>query len=184
MITSVLGILFILIVIIAVVNRQHDIVVKDVPRLKVTSPAFSEGEKIPKDFTGDGKDYSPELNLSQLDKEAVSLAVIMDDIDHPLVGVYNHWLIWNLPAQEIIPDNISPAKQISDLSNATQGIAYGRHQYRGPKPPFGNHRYKFHVFSLNTRLDLPASTRKKSLLDAMEGHILQYGYLIGEYDAN
>lgn len=47
--------------------------------------------------------------------------------------------------------------------------------------PFGNHRYQFHVFALYIVLDLNADSHKKDLLAAMEGHILQYGPVIGSY---
>lgn len=29
--------------------------------------------------------------------DAVSIAVVMDDHDHP-AGIFNHWVIWNIPA--------------------------------------------------------------------------------------
>lgn len=60
-------------------RRQKDIVIEDVPALKVTSSAFEDGGKIPVKYTGNGEDVSPELQLAELGKEAVSLVVIMDD---------------------------------------------------------------------------------------------------------
>ena len=166
-----------------VVNRQKDFVIEGVPALKVTSPAFENEGKIPVNYTGNGKDRSPELRLAELHPKAVSIAVIMDDVDHPLAGVYNHWLIWNLPPNASIPAEIPEGEHVPELGNAVQGIGYGKHRYRGPKPPFGSHRYKYHVFILDTSLELAASTKKKVLLEAMKGHILQYGYLIGNYAA-
>lgn len=60
---------------------------------------------------------------------------------------------------------------------AIQGCGYGKHRYRGPKPPFNwSHIYHFNVFSLDCRLDLPSTARKKDLLAAMQGHILQKQY--------
>lgn len=176
----VVGVILVVVIILAV-TRQKDIVIENVSKLTVTSSAFADGGMIPEEYSGNGKDISPELQLSRLDKAAVSLAVIMDDIDHPLVGVYNHWLIWSLPATESIPAEIPEGEQVAQLNNAVQGIGYGKHRYRGPKPPFGSHRYKYHVFVLDKKLDLPASAKKKDLLAAMEGHMLQYGYLVGEY---
>ena len=73
---------------------------------------------IPVEYTGNGKDISPELHLSELDERAVSLAIIMDDIDHPLAGVYNHWLIWNLPVMDTIPAEIPQGEQVAALNNA------------------------------------------------------------------
>ena len=41
--------------------------------------------------------------------------------------------------------------------------------------------YHFNVFSLDCRLDLPGTARKKDLLAAMQGHILQKSVLAGHY---
>ncbi len=114
-----------------------------------------------------------------LDANAKSIAVMMNDLDHPVTG-YNHWLIWNIPPADIIPENIPRGE--TTLLGARQGMAYGKHRYAGPKPPFNwRHRYEFVVFVLDDMLDLPAKTRKAGLLSAMEGHILQKGILNGYY---
>ncbi|MGY0354363.1 YbhB/YbcL family Raf kinase inhibitor-like protein [Enterococcus avium] len=180
-IISILLILIGIAIAVIIFLRPKDIQIDGVRELKVTSPAFKSNALIPVKYTGDGKDVSPELRLSNLDKKAVSLAVIMDDIDVPVRGIYNHWVIWNLPVSRVIPAEIPNGKQISELDNAVQGIGYGEHCYRGPKPPFGSHRYKYHVFVLNKRLDLPSSTNREELLEAMSGSVLQHGFLLGEY---
>lgn len=148
--------------------------------LTVTSPAFEEGGTIPVRYTGDGEDVSPALTLSELSLDAKSIALVMDDLDFPL-RTYNHWVIWNLPVQEAIPEAIEHGERVESLGGAVQGIGYGRHKYRGPKPPFGTHRYVYRVFVLDTTLDLSANAGKKDLLKAMEGHVLQYGDLTGQY---
>lgn len=149
--------------------------------LRVAS-VFEYGGKIPVDYTGHGKDISPKLYLSELSDKAKSLAIIMDDIKHPLFKIYNHWTIWNLPVTQEIPENIPYGEVLSDLGGAVQGIGYGRHKYRGPKPPLGtSHKYQYSVYVLDCRLDLKAKTKKAELLQAMDNHILQYGYTIGEY---
>ena len=71
-------------------------------KLLVTSPAFQEGGWIPAECSGRGADRSPELRLDGLRKEAVSLAVTLDDASHPIFPNYNHWVIWNLPALSLI----------------------------------------------------------------------------------
>ena len=119
--------------------------------------------------------------LHGLCEEAVSLAVILNDMDHP-IPAYNHWVIWNLPVMSIIPGNIPRGAQVPSLSGAIQGIGYGRHAYRGPKPPFHwSHTYQFTVYVLDTVLTLPPTARKKHLLAAMEQHILQQAVLRGHY---
>ena len=65
--------------------------------LEVTSEAFGNDGLIPTKYTGKGEDLSPPLKFGEIDVEAKTIAVIMDDLDHPL-GLYNHWVIWNIPA--------------------------------------------------------------------------------------
>ncbi|MDR1769826.1 MAG: hypothetical protein LBS02_04210 [Hungatella sp.] len=59
---------------------------------------------------------------------------------------------------------------------------YGRNNYRGPKPPFNwPHLYQFNVYALDCLLDLPGKSRKRDVLAAMQGHILQEGCLVGRF---
>lgn len=149
--------------------------------LKVTSDAFTEGGMIPTKFTGRGEDISPNLKLAEISPDAKSIAVIMDDHDHPL-GIYNHWVIWNIPVSNEVPEGISHGKIVNSLGGAVQGNGYGRHKYRGPKPPYGTHRYKFNVYVLDTTLDLSSDSGKAELVQSMKGHVLQYGSLTGKYE--
>lgn len=152
--------------------------------LQVTSPAFEPGGLIPIEYTGYGEDRSPALQLAGLPVGAVSLAVVMDDLGHP-IPEYNHWVIWNLPVAEEIPEAIPAGGQVTVVAGsapATQGRGYGRQRYAGPKPPFNwSHEYRYRVYALNCRLELPPTTRKRQLLAAMQGHQLAHGEIIGHY---
>ncbi|MDF9825208.1 Raf kinase inhibitor-like YbhB/YbcL family protein [Breznakia sp. PF5-3] len=156
--------------------------------LKVTSTAFVHKGEIPIQYTGWGKDISPELILDNLDEKAISIAIIMDDLDHPISMLvnrdYNHWLIWNIPAQKVVPENITHGKQVKELEGAIQGLAYGKYRYAGPKPPRflkKAHRYGFHVYVLDRMLDLKAEVKKKEFLEIIKPYVLQTGYLEGYY---
>lgn len=145
------------------------------------TPAFEHEGLIPEQYTGYGADISPELHLSDVDLRAKSIAIIMDDLGHP-IPAYNHWVIWNIPVMQVIPANIPHGKTVKSLSNAVQGRGYGKHKYRGPKPPFKwSHRYQFNIYVLDCTLDLPNASRKRNLLNAMDGHILQQAALVGHY---
>lgn len=149
--------------------------------ITVTSPAFKNEAKIPIQYTGRGEDISPELHLSEISGKAKSLAIIMNDLDHP-IPAYNHWVIWNLPVMQTIPGNIPHGAHVAELSGAVQGRGYGKNRYCGPKPPFNwSHRYQFNVYALDCRIDLPSSARKRELISAMRGHILQQGSLAGHF---
>lgn len=149
--------------------------------LAVTSAAFKNGGNIPAKYTGRGADVSPPLSLGTLAPQAKTIAILMDDLDHPL-GTYNHWVIWNIPACfSILPEGVPREESVVSLGNAIQGKSgYGaKHWYRGPKPPFGIHKYRFKVYVLDTFLELKAEDGKAALQKAMEGHVLQYGTLTG-----
>ena len=150
-------------------------------KLIVSSPCFENEGLIPIDHIGRGADRSPELVLSGLSKDIISIAIVMNDMDHPIPG-YNHWVIWNIPAMSVIPGDIPRGKQVESLNGAIQGVGYGKHKYRGPKPPFkASHIYHFHVYALDCLLDLPSKSSKKALLTAMQDHILQEALLVGHY---
>jgi Raf kinase inhibitor-like YbhB/YbcL family protein len=153
----------------------------EVQEFIVTTPAFEHEGLIPKEHTGYGSDISPELHLRNIDENAKSIAVIMDDVGHP-IPAYNQWVIWNIPVLQIIPAHLTHGKSVEGLSGAVQGRGYGKHRYRGPKPPFNwSHRYQFNVYVLDCILDLPGTSRKRDLLQAMDGHVLQKASIVGHY---
>lgn len=150
-------------------------------KLSVSSPCFEDGGLIPIAYTGYGADHSPGLVLDGLCSQAVSIAILMNDIDHPIPH-FNHWLIWNIPAMPQIPGSIPHGAKVESLGQAVQGVGYGINRYRGPKPPFhSSHVYQFHAYVLDSFLGLPGTARKRRLLAAMKGHILQHAILSGHY---
>ena len=149
--------------------------------LIIKTPAFEHEGLMPEQYTGYGVDMSPELHLSGIDEQAKSIAIIMDDMGHP-IPAYNHWVIWNIPVIQVIPSGIPHGKVVESLSGAIQGRGYGKHRYRGPKPPFNwSHRYQFNVYVLDCILELPATSGKHDLILAIEGHVLQKAVLVGHY---
>ena len=147
--------------------------------LEVQCPGIENG-KFHIDHTGRGADRSPELILEDLSPDARTLAVVLEDMSHPLKG-FTHWVIWNLPASDRIAGAIPAGKTIP--GGGVQGVAYGLHRYAGPKPPRRmKHTYRFTVYALDCALELDSGARKKAFLRAAEGHILQSGSVSGEYE--
>ncbi|MBD3270491.1 YbhB/YbcL family Raf kinase inhibitor-like protein [Candidatus Peregrinibacteria bacterium] len=143
--------------------------------MQITSPNFQHQQNIPRKFTCQGEDISPELNISDVPKNTASLALISDDPDAPN-GDWVHWLIWN-----IAPETSSIAEG-TDNSYATQGItSFGTSGYGGPCPPFGEHRYFFKLFALDKMLDIPPSSKKQDLIKAMQGYIIDEAVIMGKY---
>lgn len=138
------------------------------------------GGKFPIENTGRGEDISPEIVIKNLSPTAVSLAVTLEDISHPIKN-FTHWVIWNIPADKVIKGGIVRGKNLPDGS--VQGIGYGMHRYAGPKPPKGKtHSYRFTVYSLDCMLELGAGSYKRDFLKRAQEHILQKGSITGEFE--
>lgn len=151
--------------------------------LQVAS-SFGHHENVPRDFTCEGKNLSPELKISGIPKGAKTLAVVCDDPDAP-AGTFTHWVLWNYPVRGdtvVIPEGVP---KVAKLPNgAMQGINdFGRFGYDGPCPPkgHGTHHYHFKVYALDVELQLSGSVKKRDLEKAMEGHVLAKGELVGLY---
>jgi len=148
--------------------------------LTLTSPAFEHGQMIPGKYTCDGEDISPALVWKQAPKGTQGFALVCDDPDAP-VGVWDHWVIYNIPAHVAeLAEAVPPDAELAD--GARQGVnSWKRVGYGGPCPPGGTHRYMFRLYALDTGLDLPPKASKEELESAMEGHILEQAELKGLY---
>jgi len=148
--------------------------------LEIYSTAFSEGEMIPTRYTCDGPDVSPDLSWSGVPETAKSLALICDDPDAPM-GTWVHWVLFNIPSRASgLPAEVPPDAALEN--GAGHGTNdFGRLGYGGPCPPGGTHRYFFKLYALDTELNLDSGVTKDQLLEAMQGHILAEGQLMGKY---
>ena len=141
--------------------------------LALSSTAFAEGAYIPEEYTCDGVDKNPPLQIGNLPAETESLALIVEDPDAP-GGTFDHWVVWNIQPTSEIEENITPG---------VEGVnSFGKHNYGGPCPPDGEHRYFFRIFALNKFLNLDTNSDKQALLNAMEGNVLASGELMGRYN--
>ena len=149
-------------------------------KIDVRSSAFGEGDRIPSDFTCDGADMSPPIEWSGVPANAQSLAVIVDDPDAPS-GDWAHWLVYDLPPDLTqLPAGISPEEKL--FVSGSQGLTdFRKLGYQGPCPPGGEHRYFFKVYALDAMLSLKPGASKQELFQAMQGHVLAEGVLMGKY---
>ena len=67
--------------------------------MKLTSTAFADGEKLPKEFAKMGANRIPPLKIEEVPNGAKSLAVVMHDPDAPCAGGFYHWTLWNIPPE-------------------------------------------------------------------------------------
>jgi Raf kinase inhibitor-like YbhB/YbcL family protein len=147
----------------------------------ISSPSFHNGGQIPKKFTCEDADVSPELQWTSPPAGTESLALIVDDPDAP-AGTWTHWVVFNLPAQSTsLPENVAKADELPG------GGYQGRNDFRklgygGPCPPAGKpHRYFFKLYALDRKLDLKPGASKQELEQAMQGHVLGQAELFGKY---
>ncbi len=143
--------------------------------IELNSSAFDEGGTIPEQYTCEGADLSPPLSWDGVPGEAQSLVLIADDPDAP-AGTWVHWVLFNIP-----PGTTQLPEDVSGVG--TEGMNdFNRPGYGGPCPPPGSsHRYFFKLYALDTSLDLPPEARKKDVVQAMEGHVLAQGQLMGKF---
>ncbi len=146
---------------------------------QLSSAAFSANEMIPKKFTCEGQNVSPQLSWSGAPAGTKTFALIMDDPDAP-VGTWVHWVIYNLPANmKELPEGVEKQDRLS--SGASQGRNdFRKTGYGGPCPPSGKpHRYFFKLYALDTSLDLKAGASKADVERAIKDHTLGQAELIG-----
>ena len=146
-------------------------------KMQITSSAFANGSSIPSKFTCDAQmPPNPSLAFSGVPAKAQSLVLIMEDPDVPKnlmpSGVFDHWMVWN----------ISPKSKGIKEGDSAQGInGTGKSGYVGPCPPDREHRYFFHLYALDMKLDAKIANRKE-LEAAMKGHVIEQADLMGRYN--
>lgn len=149
--------------------------------LGITSTAFAEGAAIPARYTCEGEDLAPPLAFSGVPAGARSLALVVDDPDAPDPAapktVWVHWVVHDLP-----PDTAGLPEGGALPPGARQGLNdWKRTGYGGPCPPIGRHRYYFKLYALDAPLGDLGTPTKAALLEAMRGHVLAEGQLMGTY---
>ena len=150
--------------------------------MSITSIAFAPNGSIPSLHTCEGRNVSPPLTWSGVPATARSLVLIVDDPDAPDPAAprmtWVHWLLYNLPADTTgLPEAAQsfPAGTLAGL-NDWQRAGYG-----GPCPPIGRHRYFHKLYALDVVLPDLKMPNKKSLEQAMQGHIVAEAQLVGSY---
>ncbi len=161
--------------------------------MKLTSRGFENDEKLDVKFTVEGEDLSPPLSWSETPPGTKSFALICDDPDapspqRPAAEPWVHWVIFNIPANRTeLPQGVSREPEPSETPGARQGLNSWPSEnvgYRGPAPPpgSGQHRYFFKLYALDAMLELNPGATKQQLLEAMSGHVLGEGRLVGVYE--
>ncbi len=141
--------------------------------MRLSSPAFADGERMPIEVSARDANELPQLEIREVPAGARSLALILEDLDSPL-GEVTHWLVWNLP-----PDTT----RVDALHLPSEGRlgmdAFGKVGYLGPVPPEGCHHYRFRLLALDAELELEAGATRSQFDAVAEGHVLDEADLTG-----
>jgi uncharacterized protein len=157
-------------------------------RIDVSSPALTNDQPMPRQYTPDGRNDSPPLAWDRVPDGTKSFAVVCEDPDAGNPPPFVHWVIYNIPldakglpaAIPFEPDQPMP----KEITGATQGLSgFRRPFYRGPAPPPGKvHHYHFVVYALDLPPELKPGLTRADLLDAVNGHIVGQGELVATYE--
>ncbi len=163
-------------------------------RLKLTSPAFTDGGRLPPTFTcynngGNAQSppdntLSPPFQWANVPKGTASFALLMNGTDnHPNKGIDMEmfWALWNIPATTTqIPQGLKLRPEQPDGSRQATGgrMIVG---YRGPCAPagVGQLHYMFNLFALDQMLDIPGGATEVQVRKAMDGHIIGSSIYVG-----
>lgn len=168
--------------------------------LTLTSPAFAHEARLPPRFTADGAGISPPLLWDAPPPGTAALALIVEDADAPTPSPLVHAIVWHIGADvrrlaegTIVADSdgasaTGEAGSGSEVRIGPDGDvgrnSYLREGWLPPDPPTGHgvHRYAFQLFALDAALGNPGvSPGRSALVEAMTGHVLAAGLLIGTY---
>ena len=153
--------------------------------MTITSEAFAAGEAIPRKYTGEGENVSPPLRWSGAPAETKEFVLICDDPDAP-GRTWVHWVIYKIPAGfDSLEQGVEASPRPSRPAGALQGTNdSGKVGYGGPMPPAGHgpHRYYFKLYALDAERNLQPGLDKSAVLEAIEGHVLARGELMGTYE--
>jgi Raf kinase inhibitor-like YbhB/YbcL family protein len=157
------------------------------PGLTLTTPAFQDGAEIPARFTQSAENpVSPALAWTHVPANTVSFVLIMHDPDVARQRTTEdmlHWLAFNIPGSATgLPEGVPANPQLADgtVQGKNGGNTVG---YRGPGAPAAgpHHHYTWELFALDTKLTLGPDATRAQVLDAMNGHILGKGVLVGRF---
>ena len=174
-------------------SMAFEVGAQDAPEtISVTSSAFDHHGMVPESNSAYGENVSIDLTWADLPEGTQQLALICDDPKVVEIGMmeqpFVHWVMYNIPASASgLPAGL-PADatlEIEGLEGTVNGLnGLRRPGYFGPRPPANGqlHAYHFRVYALDDALNLEPGLDKAKLLDAMNGHVLAMGMLMGHYE--
>lgn len=150
--------------------------------ITVISSDFSEGHLFAPQFTADGAGLSPSLMWQGVPQSAAAIVLLVEDPDAPSREPFVHAIVLDLETsagQRVTTGELSDGKGHVFGKNSGMKAAW-----MPPSPPRGHgvHRYVFQVFALDYKPMFADVIGRGALLDAIRGHVIARGSLIGTYE--
>jgi len=156
-----------------------------IPRIELMSPAFADGARLPERFTADGGGVWPPLVWGPRPEGTAHLALLVEDADAPAPQPLVHAVVWGMPADTgRLEEGAIRGDGAGTPERDVGRNSYLREGWLPPDPPtgHGSHRYAFQLFALDAGVGDPGETPgRAAMLEAMAGHVLAAGVLIGTY---
>lgn len=132
--------------------------------MTLTTP-WSEGAAIDARYTCKAESVSPPLQFADIPGGAVTLALVLTDIDTNNVV---HWAMANIsPADTTISEGVTPNGAIQALT------AQGTSGYWAPCPPAGKtHTYRLTGYAISQQLEFADGVDAATLVSALEASSL------------
>lgn len=153
--------------------------------IDLTSPAFGIGARLPERFTADGDGISPPLTWGTPPEGTATLVLIVEDADAPAPQPLVHAIVWGLAADA---GRLAEGAIVADGAGTPAGDvgrnSYLREGWLPPDPPSGHgqHDYAFQLFAVGPGAGDPGDTPgRAAVVEAISGHVLAAGLLIGTY---
>lgn len=152
--------------------------------INVTSSSFTKDGPLARKNAQEGNNLSPSLSWTGVPEAAKELVVLVEDPDAPLPQPFVHWMVYKLP-----PETTELPEGIGAEGQRPRGGMQGKNSlrrvgYTGAAPPAGHgkHHYHFEVFALDATLPLDGAVKRNELVDAMAGHVIAKGEVVGTYE--
>lgn len=153
--------------------------------ISVSSKAFANGEQMPARFTEDGAKVSPPLAWSGVPAGTAAVVLLVEDADSPTPSPLVHAIAWSLAGGDgALEEGMLKSEGSGGWPQALGKNSFLKPEYLPPDPPsgHGSHQYAFQVFALDRILELDEAPGRGALIDAMKGHVLAKGCLVGRYE--
>jgi len=138
-------------------------------------PDIRANTLIPRKYTCEGDNVSPEIHFENVPHRTRSIALVMEDS----IDFITNWLIYNIPPDSMLHSGVPSEFKVGSMCQGKNGL--GQFGYSGPCPPSGTHYYDFTAYALDTVLECDEDMNVHSFRRIIEGHVLATYSLRGLY---